>query len=618
MLKHNNKSQALRTHPAFRALSNFKKLVVGCGVDVDRGSIYFACYDKDQVPPVPISAVGFEGIQFEGGLQLAVSRLVCSLDVRLGESELLKALQAKATPELDGFEPLEARLQQLSMLRVGAGGMAPAVSGAPCSGRQWLVPSSGHDHLLLAADASISCNAFLCSLMAAELRCTRGGFYYEVELCALGGTGMSTRFDIGARDYDHTKDEDDEDADNAQPHGGLAAFGWGTPSRFHGIYHENRGVGHHANSWGYAGAMLKTETSAGPTKAGVSKEPKQTQYVSFSSASPRLTEERWDQPDQPEPLWRQGGIVGCGVVVQPDGSGTIEYFYDGQSVKTVEVRAPLLRGGVVPAISLHANMVVRVNMGERDFLGRNEHGKPVTRKEPPDNRFQAALRSADASEEASTSTRRRPLTGKNAAEKAKEKKLAVDALPTTIADMVEDEKQFGKVLGPRGMYPRVGESLVDMANDIKALADGRPLEEGQVAGGFAPPVSLRDGALIDAMFDVLEAFPDGVQHLRCSECQICPVMIVPLASRLEAQERLCTLDLSKNSLVSGAQIPNSPWPQCLPQIAESHLPGCYTTHLLWCAAVCALTTVCRGHHDARSGAPLDERRRTVHARCLAQ
>ena len=65
-----------------------------------------------------------------------------------------------------------------------------------------------------------------------------------------------------------------------------------------------------------------------------------------------------------EPLWQPGGVVGCGIVVEPDGSGEVTYYYDGKLRWKQQIRAPLLRGGVVPAISLHSNLRVRVNMGD--------------------------------------------------------------------------------------------------------------------------------------------------------------------------------------------------------------------------------------------------------------
>ena len=407
--------------PAFGSLATFKDLVVGCAIDADKGSMHFACRDESGKP---VCALAFEGMQFEGGLIPAVGSVHAEFDVRLGHSELLDALQRSSEGTvgvlLPGYLPLQARLDQMAH-EYGGQTMAGHAGPSWMHSRHWLVPSSGHDHLFHSEETirmaafdyrqlsgTITCNYFLCSVTAPELLCRRGSFYYEVYLLSLG-TSTSFDFDDDAEEYNEASNAaPDLDVQSDGDGCGLGAIGWGSRSRFRGEYHVFQGVGDEANSWGFAGAKPKPDT--------------QTKCAEFKSTTPRPQAQAWpmeeDGKPKPEwcvrgetftrpvgkhadetwPLWKVGGVVGTAVVVNDDGSGCIDFFYNGAKCFSQEVNAPLLKSGVVPAISLHSKFKVHVNMGEQDFChGRDpETGQLIYGREPPASSggsYHAAIRS---------------------------------------------------------------------------------------------------------------------------------------------------------------------------------------------------------------------------------
>ena len=644
---HKNKRQLFgdrsRAKP-FGSLTTFKNridgaLVVGCAIDADQGTMLFVC--RDALTDEVVSALAFEGMQFEGGLIPAVSTVHANLDVRLGKCKLLAELQGRG--ELTGYLPLEHLLAQVQR-EAAFGRGVPNPKGVASGSREprWLVPSSGHDHLFFSDARTISCNAFLCSLTAPELPCRSGGlgmgFYYEVHLLTLGGAGTSTSFDEEAKSYDHNKDNDEEPSIMA--HGGLGAFGWGSRSRFQGEYHMEKGVGHQAYSWGFAGAMLRVDRKAGSNgggavgAAGKQQEVAMEQYASFLSADPRESKCEWPplptlaslatdsgededyetwvgkvasgdstgvaRPEwavkMPErfgtwPLWQRGGVVGCGVTVKSDGSATIEYFYDGRRAFSQEVKAPLLRGGVVPAISLHSNLHVRVNVGQENFVqGRDDRGELIYKKDPPSSYFAALRNRVDATDDSSTlsaSGRKRPPTQKDKKASANENWSEPPSVVKLIEEVAAEEEHartLGKSASERGRV--VAERLRKLAHEADRLlrseyewkkgvasshsAKGLPVDDESpllrkgrrllkldLEPGSGPASSSDDMStppfdeeLIDAVFDALERFPDGVQvqRLSCRSCTLKPDNIKALAKRIEAQTALRSLDVSRNAL----------------------------------------------------------------------
>ena len=609
---HNNKRQTFGPD-AFSYLSTFVGgLLVGCAIDATQGTMHFLC--RDEHTGKVECALGFEGMQFEGGLIPAVSTIIAELDVRLNGCELLEELREQQEgTQLAGYLPISHSLTQW---RRGVHGPNEAISREREPG--WLVPSSGHDHLFFSDAHTISCNSFLCSLTAPQLPCRAGGLasaiYYEVHLITLGGAGTSSSFDFDpeAKNYNHNRDP--SDVSNTVAPGGPGAIGWGSASRFHGEYHVGKGVGHKALSWGMAGAMLRRAAS----EAGKRQEEAMVQYAAFLSADPRPSEQEWmpsagaKPPDdyaawvrdaavgdsaigadpeitRPEwaelaehatwPLWQPGGVVGCGISVRHDGGGTIEYYYDGRLCFSQEVRAPLLRGGVVPALSLHSNFQVRVNLGQEQFVeGRDPATGDLVRKKEPPRHYVAALRSQlNAAQDGGGAESVAPK--KSQREKHLPKSRSRRAEPRDLEQLVMgmmEEERYENTLGSARTDEgeRVQKSLRQLAThaqtksrrlmdaaagvviDDRIILDLEPkheleLDEQQLfcRDGDLGMASF-DEELIKAIFDVLERIPEGVQvqELRFRSCKIKPDNIEVLAQRIEAQTALCSLDLSHNTL----------------------------------------------------------------------
>ena len=621
LLKHSNCEQRFGAEPAFgRCAGNLSGLVIGCAIDADVGTIHYTMGWSSDVDTnhytmngedreLPYCALAFEGVQAVGGMRPAISVLYSSFTIHLDDCVLLDALR-KAGP-LHGYRPLKEKVVQFQReMAVGrpSAGLSSSSSSRQTAAHQWLVPSSGHDHLFFSSDGWINCNGpeFLCSLTAPELLCRQGAFYYEVHIGnTLGGPGTSDHFEDSGKRYDPNDGEEDDGELKEEVQGGSGAFGWATPARFRGIYHEARGVGHLPNSWGYAGTMLPDVKHT-------------ARYVAFRSSTQTREEppELWNPTDPlsltaDEPLWQPGGVVGCGIVVEPDGSGEVTYHYDGKLRYKRQIRAPLLRGGVVPAISLHSNLRVRVNMGdEQKFVhGRDEIDPTalIEQKNPPMG-FQPALRGqVDSSENSSHASNRRRAAGKKPDKKERdEHQKRARELSATVEKLVQTHDRFlgdktVEKLGAR--FKHLAEvathlSLVTASADSGSLpppvfaASPARVRNGEVTTVWPSPapttaspmptskrdielqigspkpvaarpvfsdeeepltlnlsnISLKDEAFIDVIFDVLEAFPDGVHVLRCSVCGLAPDNMRALAMRIDCQQKLRTLDLSHNAL----------------------------------------------------------------------
>ena len=397
---------------AFRNASN--NLTIGCAVDVDEGRVHFTYQEEGTEKPV--CKVAFEGISFIGGLVPAMGTFNLNGECRLGQSSLLLKLQEGN--QLLGYCPVDYTVHRM----VGMGGSTPLRP--PASQQEektslW-VPSSGHDFIIMGPGRELKSNTFLTSLTAPELlvqpeeKKTKR-FFYEVRLLELGGVGATESFDPQGKEFEGYGDsDDDDDAAVKMEGGGGATFGWATP-RFTGTYYRARGVGDDRLSWGLAGAeedvgeegtILGGNASsdvAGAEDSG--KEVKRKvcfkhcallnnkQVDDWSGKASNTSSEHWPtlvdpsrattslSPPMSEELkeelkdstaslsllWQSKDVVGCGVTVKADGSGAFEFFLNGSLCYRKEVEAPLLRGGVVPAVSLHPNMRVRANLGEEDF-----------------------------------------------------------------------------------------------------------------------------------------------------------------------------------------------------------------------------------------------------------
>lgn len=415
---------------AFKNASN--NLTIGCAVDVDEGRVHFAYQEEGSEQPV--CKVAFEGISFIGGLVPAMGTLLLNGECRLGQSSKL-LLKLQQGNQLLGYCPVDYTVNRM----VGMGGSTPLRP--PASQQEektslW-VPSSGHDFIIMGPGRELKSNTFLTSLTAPELLVQpeekkQVRFFYEVRLLALGGVGATESFDPQGKEFEGYGDSDDDDDDAAvkMEGGGGATFGWATP-RFTGTYYRARGVGDDRLSWGLAGAeedvgeegtALGGDASsdvAGAEDSG--KEVKRKvrfkhcallnnkQVDDWSGKASNTWSEHWPTPPPVDPppvdpsvprpssslpmsacplLWESKDVVGCGVTVEADGRGVFEFFLNGSLCYRKEVAAPLLLGGVVPAVSLHPNMRVRANLGEEDFcLSRDratDEDKDKLDKAPPE------------------------------------------------------------------------------------------------------------------------------------------------------------------------------------------------------------------------------------------
>ena len=410
---------------AFKNASN--NLTIGCAVDVDEGRVHFVYQEEGTEQPV--CKVAFEGISFIGGLVPAMGTLHLTGECLLGQSsELLPKLQEGN--QLLGYCPVDYIVNRM----VGMGGSTPL---RPPASQQtektslW-VPSSGHDCIIMGPGRELKSNTFLTSLTAPELLVQpeekkKMRFFYEVRLLELGGVGATESFDPEAKEFEGYGDsDDDDDAAVKMEGGGGATFGWATP-RFTGTYYRAQGVGDDRLSWGLAGAEedVGEESTvlggdASSDVAGAEDSGKEvTRKVRFKHCAllnnkqvddwpgkaPNTWCEHWPSLEDPSGatpllslpmsacplLWESKDVVGCGVTVEANGSGVFEFFLNGSPCYRKKVEAPLLLGGVVPAISLHPNMRVRVNLGEEDFcLSRDRatgEEKDKLDKAPPGNYF---------------------------------------------------------------------------------------------------------------------------------------------------------------------------------------------------------------------------------------
>lgn len=516
---HRNTMQVFMPEEESRITATLSGLVVGVAIDADNGTMHFAAGSRDDESSEPVIAVAFMGMQYVGGLLPTLASFYCEYTIEYSDMLLLPKL--KKAGHLEGYKPLREKLGQLHRA-AATGGVSglPTPSAPPASGgRRFLVPSSGHDHLYFESESGVVCTgSFLCSLTAPELLCKSGASYFEVKLLALGGPGTSTFFDEEAKGYDPTDNESNPDRE-LPSEGGLAAFGWGSSPRFRGLYHESKGVGHLPLSWGFAGRLLReARTDSGVAGGGDKKKKKKLEpYVEFCAAAPRKEAHEWGtegpgsciDDDGTPPIWQVGGVVGCGVVIKDDGSGEVFFFYDGALRYRREVRAPLLAGGLVPAISLHGNMRVAVNFGEEKFTARDAENEQTSQKNPPSAKrtpLQPALRNAAATSAeadsdgakaaaARASARpRRPLEAKvNDSEQEVRLLQQQRGLKNEVTRLCTDADAYASSLGLESPHSEVGEKLKRLASSATERAQSRN-DNSTSVGATAPSASAAPAA----------------------------------------------------------------------------------------------------------------------------
>ena len=613
LLLHMDKRQAW--HSAFRELAHG---TIGCAIDADAGTIRYVIREK--ASGTLVFECAFEGVQFSGGLVPSVSVIYAEPIVRFSDFELLGA--EDAPPELACYQPVAKLLNKLASLPPRG----------PSSLQSLLIPSSGHRQLAFEDGRTVRCTAFVGSLTSPELRSRPGTsprrYYFEVHLLSIGGVGSATVFDLDGPEFDWRRDGKQDDGPDVTLAGGPAAIGWATP-RFKGEYHRSLGVGDQRFSWGYAGCKLRPPTGAsvrvtlklrGSTVKLMAKaQPSGAQFVAFKSASARTQEVFWPQQGkistslaspagpsaatdpqfwdrysgseskplvlvdgQPvadvEPLWKKGGVVGCGITIDPDGTGKVDYYYDGGKVCRTLIKEPVLLDGVMPAISIHSGMRVHVNFGEETFVvGRDANGHPIKAKDPPGMSFLPAVRAAGfaskeiASSAAAGSSAATRSAGLNATSRGSSDELVFFAgLTTRITKAVLAQT----ALTTSGQPNTIGEALLTLSEQVQraceaeqlADSEGYKLSEeaarltldlsptegvkGQLGVNAERFIDLSSAETITAIFDLLEQLPKGVTSLNLKSTKIRPASVEALAEHIEAQIALQTLCISHNACQS--------------------------------------------------------------------
>ena len=643
LLVHMDKQQAW--HSAFKLLQHG---TIGCAIDADAGTIRYAV--RDRVSDAIVCEYAFEGVEFAGGLIPSVSVLYAEPIVRFSGCKLLGADDAPA--ELADYQPMAKLLYKL----------ASFPRGLSSSSQSLLVPSSGHRQLCFEDSRTVRCTSFVGSLTSPELRSRPGSsprrYYFEVHLLRMGGVGAAGVFDLDAPEFNWRLDSKQDDGLDATLVGGPAAIGWATP-RFKGEYYRSLGVGDQRFSWGYAGCKLRPPTGTNvratfklsgiTVKLVLKAQPSGAQFVAFKSASARTQETCWPQkakmgtssssspasPTRPaaaaspqfwdrysksestplamvngeslaevEPLWKQGGVVGCGITIDPDGTGKVDYYYNGGKVCRTLIKEPVLLDGVMPAISIHAGMRVRVNFGETTFVvGRDANSELKKAKDPP-GAFLPAVRAAGSASKVAAS-RNAAVAGSSAATRwaglnALFKGSSEDvAFFAGLTDRITSAVQAVPALSTAGQPNTIGEALITLSRQVQQacqveaeqakLADGdggkpsgeggrpsgeggkpfgeggRPSEQaaaslildlspterskGQLSGAERF-IDLSSAESITAVFDVLEELPKGITSLNLRSTKIRPVSAEALAEHIEAQVSLEVLCLSHNACQS--------------------------------------------------------------------
>jgi len=506
--------------------------LIGCAIDVDRGTIRYVIKDKNGELYVNVA---YEGVAFAGGLIPSLTLYCYQPIVRLYDCELLQA--AKLPPELAEYRPIG----NLLAITKGASVATPMLETSIDRMTKRLLPTSGHNTLFFDDTYKVHCTAFLGSLTAPGLTAYPPSqvprkLYYEVKIERLGGAGTASDvFDLEAREY---VESDDKPGQKVVQEGGPAAFGWAT-SRFRGDYSQMVGVGDERISWGFAGANLDKDGGKA-AKGGDEGEADDRlhQYALFKSAdaspSPPIP---WHEDNA---KWATGGVVGCAITIQPDATGHLDYYYNGKMVHTTRIRDNLLLNGVMPAISLHANMCVTVNFGDGGKFNHAPSGfNPVL----------SAAASVDAPRSAATprEARRNHKTRSDVLAAAGEltKQSREEGGRLELARSAMEEAKHTGVLWAEGKPTELGEALY------------RPFITGCSLLNLSE-LNLSEPLTIAAIFDVLEGQPPAVVEGRppavvvssivCKRSLLRAVSIETLAQRIESQTQLERLDLSNNTL----------------------------------------------------------------------
>lgn len=373
--------------------------VIGCLVDVDKGSCYFS-YRGSFEPP---AGLAFQKMQFVGGFRPAFTNSYGVKKVRVSLNAMPKGLDTaniqqdvapvgeyidrfeehwrrnckRAVPKpllnkmhVETFEPgamsfivcsgpefvdaepaalraMQTNLGQPQIARERTSGQFDRAPGEPASKKSVVSPigyeSDDDGHVMHSHGWKLRSIGNR-PVVRGNSSVGEGRFYYEVRLVVLYDRDINDLF--MARYVWYDEDEPPEE----KKQGGSLSIGWCVPG-FSGDY-ISAGVGDDRLSWGFEGCN--------------------------PNLLPRLKHDAGciSEPVPPDKFLKEGQVVGVACSIKDD-HASMQWAVDGNRINTgdkfLDIDLSIYKDPVLmPAISLHPGAVLEVNLGPDFWFGRRE------------------------------------------------------------------------------------------------------------------------------------------------------------------------------------------------------------------------------------------------------